>query len=61
MSEGIHNLEPKDINVAKEVLFVTSKPAQVSKLLKNCSNCFSPQQMKEEENINWTQSSFPLM
>ena len=43
MSNGIHNLEPKDINDAKEVLFVTSKPEKVSKLLKNCSNCFSSQ------------------
>jgi len=49
MYEGIHNLQPKDISAAKEVLFVTSKPEQVSRLLKTCSHCFSPQQMKEEE------------
>jgi len=50
MSERIHNLEAKDINVAKKVFSMTSKPEQVSRLPKNCSSCFSPQQMKEEEN-----------
>jgi len=42
MSEGICNLELRDFNDAKEVLFVTSKLEQVF-------SCFSPQQMKEEE------------
>jgi len=50
MSKGIHYLKPKDINVVKEVLFVTSKAEQVSRLLKNCFSYFSPQQMKLEEN-----------
>jgi len=49
MSEGIHNLEPKDINAAKEVLSMTSKLGQVSHLLKNCSSCFSPKQLKEKK------------
>jgi len=26
MSEGIHNMEPKDINVVKEILLMKSKP-----------------------------------
>ena len=45
--------EPTDaqtsLKAINEVLFVTSRPWQASKLLENCSNCFSAKVNEEKE------------